>query len=115
MKKYLLLALAAAAVVAAPSFARAEDAAAPAAADAAATTDATAPAADAAAAAEVKELTLKDGTKVHVKGEDVFVVGADGTETPAPDGTWEVNDGTTVVTVGGKVAPAAKADDKSAE
>lgn len=97
MKKYVMLALAAAAVIAAPAYtafqAHAEDAA----------VEATA---DAAVAAEVKELTLKDGTKVHVKGEEVFVVGADGAETPAPDGTHELEDGSTVVTVGGKIAPA---------
>lgn len=96
MKKYVLT-LAALMVSAAPAYvafqAQAEEAA-PAAAEA--------PAADA-AAVEVKELTLADGTKVHVKGEEVFVVGADGAETPAPDGEHALSDGTTVKTAGGKL------------
>lgn len=105
MKKYVLT-LAALMVSAAPAYiafqAQAEEAA-PAAAEAAA---------EAAAPAEVKELTLADGTKVNVKGEEVFVVGADGTETPAPDGEHALADGTTVKTMGGKLvteeaAPAA--------
>jgi hypothetical protein len=99
MKKYVLT-LAALMVSAAPAYiafqAQAEDAA---------------PAAEA-AATEVKELTLADGTKVHVKGEEVFVVAADGTETAAPDGEHALADGTTVKTMGGKLvteeaAPAA--------
>jgi hypothetical protein len=61
------------------------------------------PAAEA-AAAEVKEASLADGTKVVIKGEEVFVVGADGAETPAPDGDHALADGTTLKTVGGKVA-----------
>lgn len=69
----------------------------------AATAQAEAPAAEA-AAAEVKEASLADGTKVVIKGEEVFVVGADGTETPAPDGDHALADGTTLKTVGGKVA-----------
>ncbi|MCK6417894.1 MAG: hypothetical protein L6Q57_03020 [Alphaproteobacteria bacterium] len=87
MKKLFVLA-AAAVALAAPVAVFAEEHAAPAAAE---------------AAAEVKELTLKDGTKVHVKGEEVFVVGADGTETPAPDGTHTLSDDTTVTTAGGKL------------
>lgn len=106
MKKYVLT-LAALMVSASPAYiafqAQAEDAA-PAVVEA--------PAADAAAVAEVKELTLADGTKVHVKGEEVFVVGADGAETPAPDGEHALSDGTTVKTMGGKLvteeAPAAE-------
>lgn len=53
------------------------------------------------AGAEVVTHTLVDGTIVHVKGENVFVVDADGVETPAPDGEHTLEDGTTVVTQGG--------------
>ena len=83
----------------------AEEAAAPAAAPAATTTTTTTTTTEVAApAAEVKALELKDGTKIEVTGEDVAVVNADGTKTPAPDGTHELKDGTTVTTKGGKVA-----------
>lgn len=97
MKKYMMIA-AAALVVAAPAYvafqAQADDYAAP--------------AADA-AAAEVTEATLADGTKVHIKGEEVFVVDAEGNETAAPDGVHTLEDGTTLETLGGKVvAPAAE-------
>lgn len=69
-----------------------------------------APAAAAAPAAEVKEATLKDGTKVSIEGESVFVVAADGAKTPAPDGEHELADGTKVTTKDGKIvtAPAAE-------
>mgnify|MGYP007026553868 FL=1 len=60
-----------------------------------------APAAD--AAMEMKEMTMADGTKVHVKGDDVFVVGADGAETPAADGEHTMSDVTKVKTIGGKM------------
>lgn len=80
------------AAISAPAFA--EDVAAPA-ADAAATAEAP--------AAEVVEKKLADGTVVHIKGEEVFVVGADGAETPAPDGDHTLEDGTVVKTMGGKV------------
>lgn len=62
-------------------------------------------------AAEVApvEHTLQDGTKVVVKGDAVFVVGADGTETAAPDGVHTLADGTTLTTQGGLVVPAAPA------
>lgn len=53
--------------------------------------------------AMVKELTLKDGTKVVVKGEDVFVVDAFGKETPALDGTHTLEDDTSIVTKDGKL------------
>lgn len=43
-------------------------------------------------------------TTVVVEGEDAFVVDATGTKTPAPDGEHKLADGTTVKTVGGKVA-----------
>ena len=56
-----------------------------------------------AAEVTVVENELADGTKVVVKGEDVFVVGADGAETPAPDGTHTFKDGTTVTTKDGKL------------
>lgn len=45
---------------------------------------------DEAVAPVVTEYTLKDGTtKVSVEGEHVFVVGADGAKTAAPDGDHE--------------------------
>lgn len=97
MKKYFMI-LAALVVVAAPAYiafqAQAEDAAAPAAE---------------AAPVEVKEAKLADGTVVHIKGEEVFVVGADGVETPAPDGVHTLEDQTTVETKDGKIVPAAPA------
>ncbi len=71
-------------------------------------------AAEAAAVVEVKEVTLKDGTKVSIEGESVFVVGADGAKTPAPDGEHELADGTKVKTAGGKVVKA-EAEVKAAE
>jgi hypothetical protein len=95
-----ILALTAAALIAAAPFAvHAEDAAP--AADAAA-----APAAEAAAPVEH---TLKDGTKIVVEGDMVSVVGADGAKTPAPDGEWEIEDGSKITTAAGKVVPAAPA------
>lgn len=70
-----------------------------------------APAAAAAEApVEIKEVTLKDGTKVSIEGDNVFVVAADGAKTPAPDGEHELADGTKVKTAGGKVVPAAPAE-----
>jgi hypothetical protein len=54
-----------------------------------------------AAVDEVVSKTLADGTVVHVKGDAVTVVGADGTETPAPDGEHTLADGTTIKTMGG--------------
>lgn len=89
MKKLIPATLAVAAFLAlTPAFA--EDAAAPVAATAeAVATEAAAPAADA-AAVTVTEYTLKDGTtKVSVEGDKVFVVGADGAKTAAPDGDHE--------------------------
>jgi hypothetical protein len=46
---------------------------------------------------------LKDGTKVKIAGEKVFVIGKDGKEVPAPDGTHQLKDGKTVTTKGGMV------------
>ncbi len=64
----------------------------------------------AAPAAETKEVTLKDGTKVVIEGEMVSVVAADGTKTAAPDGEHELADGTKVTVKEGKLvaAPAAE-------
>lgn len=103
MKK-LLTTVAALALIASPALAN-EEAAAPAAAPAA---EAAADAAAAPAAVEVKETTLKDGTKVSIEGDAVFVVGADGAKTPAPDAEHELADGTKVTTVAGKIVPAAQ-------
>ena len=80
-----------------------------------------APAADAAveAAADAVapvEHTLKDGvTKVVVEGDAVFVLGADGTKTPAPDGDHVLADDTVLKTMGGKVVPAAPAAETPAQ
>ena len=57
----------------------------------------------AAPAAAATHAELKDGTKVVIKGEDVFVVGKDGKETPAPDAKHELKDGSFVTTKGGKI------------
>lgn len=54
-----------------------------------------------AAGASVSE--LKDGTKVKIEGEKVFVIGKDGKEAPAPDGTHVLKDGKTLTTKGGMV------------
>lgn len=94
-----LLALAAVGLLSVVSIAaQAEEHAAPAAAPAAE--------AHAAAPVEIKEVTLKDGTKVSIEGDNVFVVAADGAKTPAPDGEHELADGTKVKTAGGKVVKA---------
>ena len=50
-----------------------------------------------------KEATLKDGTKISIEGDKVFVVADDGTKTPAPDATHELADGTKVTTKGGVI------------
>ncbi len=72
-------------------------------------------AAPAAHAAEAKEVTLKDGTKVVIEGETVSVVGADGAKTAAPDGEHELADGTKVTVKEGKLVPAAEAPAHAAE
>lgn len=56
------------------------------------------------------EGVLKDGTKIKYEGEtltvgsSVMVVAQDGTELPAPDGEHELQDGTKIKVVQGKVA-----------
>lgn len=97
MKLTALAALAALALI--PAAAQAEDMAAP----AATVTTTTEMKAEVAPAVEMKEVTLKDGTKVSIEGENVFVVGADGAKTPAPDGEHELADGTKVKVAGGKL------------
>jgi len=52
---------------------------------------------------EATNAELKDGTKVVIKGEEVFVVGIDGKETAAPDAKHELKDGTFVTTKAGKI------------
>lgn len=96
MTKYALMLAAAGLLVAAPAVVKAEEHAA----DHAAPAAAEAPAADAAAA---KEVTLKDGTKVHVEGDMVSVVAADGTKTPAPDGDHTDMDGNVLTVKDGKL------------
>ncbi len=107
MKHILMAAGIAAVTFGAANLAVAEETAAPA---AEAAVEASADAA-ATAAAEVTEATLADGTKIKIKEGQVTVVGADGTETPAPDGEHTLADGTKVKTVGGAIvedaAPAA--------
>jgi len=58
---------------------------------------------DTAVAPAATHAELKDGTKVVIKGEEVFVVGNDGKETAAPDAKHELKDGTFVTTKGGKI------------
>ncbi len=50
-----------------------------------------------------KHVTLEDGTKVSVEGDSVFVVAADGTKTPAPDGEHKDTDGHVWKVHGGKL------------
>ena len=93
MTKYALMLAAAGFVAFAPAIVKAEDAAAPAA-------EAHAEHAD---HADHKEATLKDGTKVSIEGDAVFVVAADGTKTAAPDGEHTLSDDTKVTTKDGKI------------
>lgn len=88
MTKYALMLAAAGLLVAAPTLVKAEDHAADHAA-----TEATA----------AKEATLKDGTKVSIEGDMVYVVAADGAKTPAPDGEHTLSDDTKVTTKDGKL------------
>lgn len=53
---------------------------------------------------EAQVIELENGTTVQVKGEEVFVVGADGSLTPAPDGEHVTKDGKTITTKDGKIA-----------
>lgn len=52
---------------------------------------------------------LEDGTKVaspadnFSEGAELFVIDADGNETPAPDGDHRLNDGTLITTLDGKI------------
>lgn len=55
-------------------------------------------------AVEMSEHMLEDGTKVLIKGEDVFVLDAEGNETTAPDGVHTLEDGSTITVEGGKLA-----------
>ena len=50
-----------------------------------------------------KEATLKDGTKVSIEGDHVYVVGADGTKTPAPDAEHELVGGAKIKTKDGVI------------
>ncbi len=91
MTKYALMLAAAGFVAFAPAVVKAEDAAAPVAAE------------EHADHADHKEATLKDGTKISIEGDAVFVVAADGTKTAAPDGEHTLSDDTKVKTKDGKV------------
>jgi len=56
------------------------------------------------------EATLEDGRKVATEAEamavgvELYVIGEDGTAQPVPDGTYTLNDGTTVVVAEGRIA-----------
>lgn len=52
---------------------------------------------------EAKHETLKDGTKISIEGDHVYVVASDGAKTAAPDGEHELSDGTKVKTHGGVI------------
>ncbi|MCB1681441.1 MAG: hypothetical protein KDI61_04760 [Alphaproteobacteria bacterium] len=111
--KHLLMAagVTAAALFGAGNFAMAED-------EAAAETAVEAAADEAAVeAAEVKELTLADGSKIQISNGQATIVDAEGNETPAPDGEHTLADGTTIKTMGGSVisAPAAGEEEPAAE
>lgn len=58
---------------------------------------------DSFATTEVKAVELKDGTKVQVEGDKVFVLDAKGEKKPAPDGTHETKDGQKLVVKGGVI------------
>lgn len=51
--------------------------------------------------AETSEYVLEDGTKVVAEGDAVFVMGEDGSKTPAPDGDHKTKDGQTLTTKDG--------------
>lgn len=88
MNKYMMMLAAAGLLVAAPAVVKADDHAADHAVESVA----------------AKEATLKDGTKISIEGDAVFVVAADGTKTAAPDGEHTLSDDTTVTTKDGKIA-----------
>ena len=46
---------------------------------------------------------LKDGTKIEMKGSEVFLIGKDGASIPAPDGTHTLASGKEITTKDGKV------------
>ena len=96
MNKLTALAIALIALTPVAASANEHEKAAPAVAADAAAAPAVAP------AAEMKEVTLKDGTKVVIEGENVFTVAEDGAKTPAPDGEHELADGTKIKVAGGK-------------
>lgn len=52
-------------------------------------------------AADATTTELADGTKVEIDGNNVFVIGADGSKTPAPDGEHKTKDGQTLITKDG--------------
>jgi hypothetical protein len=54
-------------------------------------------------AIEMREATLKDGTKISIEGENIFIVSDDGTKSLVPDGAHTMADGTTLTTKGGKL------------
>jgi len=109
MKKFLILTVLSSAVAfqaSAAETAKTEAKAAPApaaveapAAEAAKTEAKAAPAAK----TEAKAVELKDGTKVQVEGDNVFVLDSKGERKPAPDGTHEAKDGTKLETKDGKI------------
>ena len=106
--KYVLGFLAAAVLSVGSFAAHAEDSmVSPTGAPAAASAEA---AADAAAVVAPVEHTLADGTKVVVDAGKVFVVGADGAKTAAPDGEHKLKDGGTLTTKVGAVVTAPAAD-----
>ncbi len=90
MNKYMLMLVAAGALVVAPAIVKAEETAVK--------TEVTTEVAPAAV-----EHELEDGTKVSVEGDMVSVVAADGTKTPAPDGEHKAKDGTTLTVKEGKL------------
>lgn len=70
---------------------------------------------DAVSEVEVTEATLADGTTVHIKGDAVFVVDAEGNETAAPDGDHTLEDGSVITTKDGHVVEADAEADADAE
>lgn len=50
----------------------------------------------------VSNAELQDGTKLEIAGDNVSIVAADGTKTPAPDGKHVLKDGTSIDVKNGK-------------